>query len=59
MAQIVWGKEGDDVVITRIDFGHGDEYLVEVRYLAGYHAVYCSFDYEKALQKAKQCNPSF
>lgn len=59
MATIVYGSEGDDVIITRVDFGHGDEYLVEVRYLCGYHAVYSTFDYNKALDKVRQCKPRF
>lgn len=59
MATIMYGQEGDDVIITRFDFGHGDEYLVEVRYLAGYYTVFSSFDYEKALKKAKSLAPRF
>lgn len=49
MATVVYGVEGDDVIITRIDLGHGDEFLVEHRYLGGYYTVYSSFSYEKAL----------
>lgn len=59
MATVVYGKEGDDFIITRIDFGHGDEYLVECRVGAGYHTVYSSFDYGKALAKLKAQTPSF
>ena len=59
METIVYGKEGDEMVITRVDFGHGDEYLVECRVGAGYYTVYSTFDFDKALEKVKQCNPSF
>lgn len=59
MAVIVYGKEGDDTIITRIDLGHGDVYLVECWYGCGYFTVYSSFDYEKALEHLKRCNPSF
>ena len=59
MATIVYGHEGDDFIITRIDFGHGDEYLVECRCGAGYYTVYSSFDYDKALAHLKNCNPTF
>ena len=59
MAITVYGKEGDDVIITRCDLGHGDEYLVECRYLAGYLTVYSTFSYEKALQKVQSLDPKF
>lgn len=54
MAAIMYGQEGDDIIITRIDFGRGDEYLVEVRNGAGYFAVYSTFDYEKAFNRVAQ-----
>lgn len=59
MATIVYGKEGDQTIITRIDLGHGDEYMVECRVGAGYYCVYCSFNYEKALEHLQNCNPHF
>ena len=59
MAAIVYGTEGDDMIITRIDFGHGDEYLVEQRVGCGYFTVYSTFDLAKAIEKVKQCNPTF
>ena len=53
MAVTVFGNEGDKVIITRVDFGHGDEYLVEVLNGMGYFTVYSSFSYQKALERAK------
>ena len=53
MATTVYGREGDDVIITRIDFGQGDEYMVEVRKGMGYFCIYNTFDYDKALKVAK------
>lgn len=58
MATVVYGKEGDQMIITRVDFGHGDEYLVECRVGAGYYTTYSSFSFEKALTHFKACNPS-
>lgn len=54
MATTVYGHDGDDVIITRIDLGHGgDEYLVEVLTGdGGYSTVYSTFDYGKAVEKA-------
>lgn len=54
MATVVYGREGDDVIITRIDFGQGDEYMVEVRNGCGYFNVYSTFDYDKAVARAKK-----
>lgn len=60
MAFTVYGNEGDQFIITRIDLGHGDEYLVECRVGGGYKTVYSSFSYEKALIYLKQIEePSF
>lgn len=59
MAAVVYGKEGDQMIITRVDFGYGDEYLVECRVHAGYCMVYSSFSYEEALEHLKNCNPEF
>lgn len=57
--RVVYGKDGDEVIITRTDLGYGDEYLVEHRVGAGYLTVYSTFSYEKALQKVEQINPHF
>ena len=54
MATTVYGREGDDFIITRINFGHGDEYLVERREGAGYLTIYSGFTYEKALTILKR-----
>lgn len=54
MATTVYGREGDDFIITRINFGHGDEYLVERREGAGYLTIYSGFKYEKALAILKR-----
>ena len=61
MAVIVYGNEGDSVIVTRIDLGHGgDEYLVEVLDgYGGYSTVYSTFNYDKAIAKAKSCDPKF
>lgn len=59
MATIVYGAEGDDFIITRIDLGYGDEYLVERCCYGGYYTVYSSFDYSKALAKLNSLKPSF
>lgn len=53
MATIVYGREGDDVIVTRVDFGHGDEYLVERRYGMGYFAEWSTFDMDKAIARAR------
>ena len=59
MATIVYGHEGDSTIITRIDLGHGDEYLVEQLVGCGYFTVYSTFDLAKAIEKVKQINPKF
>lgn len=60
MATIVYGREGDNLIITRVDFGHGDEYLVESLVMGGYLTVYSSFSYDKALAYLNQCStPEF
>lgn len=53
MATVVYGVEGDDFIITRVDLGHGDEYLVERRCDLGYYMIYSSFSFDKALAKLK------
>lgn len=57
MATVVYGIEGDQFIITRCDFGHGDEYLLECLVGAGYKTVYSSFEYEKVLRRLHQCEP--
>lgn len=52
MAFCVYGKEGDDVIVTRIDFGYGDEFLVEKRIGYGYATIASFFSEEKAIKKA-------
>lgn len=55
MAYTVFGEEGDPVIITRINLGHGaDEYLVEVLEGCGYKTVYSSINFQKALSRAKR-----
>ena len=54
MATVVYGREGDQVIITRIDFGYGDEYLVEcLNGYGGYATVYASFNFDMALAYAQ------
>ena len=57
--RIVYGRDGDVVIITLVDLGRGDEYIVKHRVCGNYLTVYGTFSYEKALQKVEQINPHF
>lgn len=53
MISTVWGRDGDDVVITRLDYGYREnEYLVEILENGVYRTIYSSTNYDKVLTKA-------
>ena len=53
MISTIWGKKGDAVVITLLDYGYREnEYLVEVLEEGVYRTIYSSTNYDKVLTKA-------
>lgn len=53
MVSTVWGQDGDEVIITSLDFGYREnEFLVEVLEEGAYRTIYSSTDYDRVLAKA-------
>lgn len=53
MVSTVWGREGDSVIITLLDYGYREnEYLVEVLEQGVYRTIYSSTNYDRVLAKA-------